>query len=225
MALSMAVLAPTSFSSGLGLAPSMARAQVSMNMNEMEPEEGWNVENLTGMMDEAVVASFDIKTMPGVSGPLGFFDPLDFCGDASEGKVRFYREVELKHGRVAMLAAVGILVSEPFHPLWGGNVDVPAYIAFQETPLQSFWPAVVLAIAVPEVFSVFSFNSPFGGEPWTIRSDYEPGNLGFDPLGLRPEKEADFKEMQTKELNNGRLAMIATAGMIGQELATGSKLF
>ena len=221
----MAAVAPTAFSSGLGLAPSMARAQVSMNANEMEPEEGWNVDNLTGMMEDAVVASFDVKTMPGVSGPLGFFDPLDFCGDASEGKIRFYREVELKHGRVAMLAAFGILVAEPFHPLWGGAVDVPAYIAFQETPLQSFWPAVVLAIAVPEVFSVFSFNSPFGGETWTIRSDYEPGNLGFDPLGLKPEKAADLAEMQTKELNNGRLAMIATAGMIGQELATGSKLF
>jgi hypothetical protein len=31
--------------------------------------------------------------------------------------------------------------------------------------------------------------------------------------------------MQNKELNNGRLAMIAAAGMIVQELATGEKLF
>jgi len=31
--------------------------------------------------------------------------------------------------------------------------------------------------------------------------------------------------MQTKELNNGRLAMIAVAGMIAQEIATGQKLF
>ena len=80
------------------------------------------------------------------------------------------------------------------------------------------------AIAVLEIFSVFSFNSPFGGEPWSIRSDYESGDLGFDPLGLKPESAEEFKEMQTKELNNGRLAMVAIAGMIGQELATGSKL-
>jgi hypothetical protein len=31
--------------------------------------------------------------------------------------------------------------------------------------------------------------------------------------------------MQTKELNNGRVAMIAVAGMVAQELATGAKLF
>merc|ERR1712187_162585 len=96
--------------------------------------------------------------------------------DASEGKIRFYREVELKHGRVAMLASLGFLVGEQFHPLWGGNIDVPSYIAFQETPLQSFWPAVVFTIAIAEVFSVFSFQSPFGGETWTIRTDHEAGD-------------------------------------------------
>ena len=31
--------------------------------------------------------------------------------------------------------------------------------------------------------------------------------------------------MQTKELNNGRLAMIAIAGMVTQEVVTGNKLF
>ena len=50
-------------------------------------------------------------------------------------KVRFYREVELKHGRVGMLAAVGFLVGEQFHPLF--NVDAPSYLAFQQTPLQA----------------------------------------------------------------------------------------
>jgi len=134
-----------------------------------------------------------------------------------------------------MLAALGFLVGENFHPLFGGNIDVPAYLAFQETPLQTFWPAVVFAIAIPEIFSVFSFETPAlfsggpmgakAGTPWTIRADHEPGDLGFDPLGLKPTDPAELKEMQTKELNNGRLAMIAAAGMIAQELATGNKLF
>jgi len=169
--------------------------------------------------------AFDVKTLPGISGPLGFFDPVGFSKDASEGKIRFYREVELKHCRVGMLAALGFPVAEQFHPLFGGDIDVPSYIAFQETPLQTFWPIVVAFIATVEVFSVFTFNSPFGGELWSIRSDHASGDLGFDPLGLKPTDAAAFKDMQTKELNNGRLAMLAAAGMIAQELATGEKLF
>merc|ERR1719326_639824 len=173
------------------------------------------------------------KSLPGVTGPLGFFDPLGFCSadDISEGKIKFYREAELKHGRVGMLASLGFLVGENFHPLFGGDIDVPAYLAFQQTPLQTFWPAVVAAIAIPEIFSVFTFETPAlfaekgkGGMVWSIRSDYESGDLGFDPLGLKPTDPAELKEMQTKELNNGRLAMIAAAGMIVQELATGEKL-
>jgi len=158
---------------------------------------------------------------------------------ASEGKILFYREVELKHGRVAMLATLGILVGEQWHPLFGGNIDAPAAFAFQETPLQSFWPLVVAAIAIPEVFSVFTFNQNSGIDPsgliggtdpwWTMRTDRVPGDLGFDPLGLKPKAEARgpgaFLNMQNRELNNGRLAMIAAAGMIAQELATGQKLF
>jgi len=168
---------------------------------------------------------FDPRSMPGATAPLGFFDPAGFTEGASEGKVRFYREVEIKHGRVAMLASLGFLVGENFHPLWGGDVDVPSYIAFQETPLQPFWPVVVFLIAVPEIFSVFTFESPFGGETWAIRSDHAAGDFGFDPLGLKPQDPAAFAEMQTKEINNGRLAMLAAAGMIAQELATGQKLF
>jgi len=165
------------------------------------------------------------KTLPGITSPLGFFDPLNFCGEQTEGKVRFYREVELKHGRVAMLASLGFLVGEQFHPLFGGNINVPSYVAFQETPLQTFWPAVILVVSIAEVFSVFSFQSPFGQEPWTISLDHEAGDFGWDPLGLKPTSAAELKEMQTKEINNGRMAMIAIAGMVGQELATGSKLF
>jgi len=169
------------------------------------------------------------RSLAGVTAPMDYFDPLGFSADVSEGKLLFYREAELKHGRVCMLASLGILVGEQFHPLFGGNIDVPSYVAFQQTPLETFWPAVVAAIAIPEIFSVFTFNPPDDGgsgfEWWTVRSDREAGDLGFDPLGLKPTNAEEFKEMQTKELNNGRLAMIAAAGMIAQELASGQKLF
>merc|ERR1711990_824885 len=190
--------------------------------------------------EDAAPKKFDgeayAKSLPGVTGPLGFFDPLGFCSadDITEGKIKFYREVELKHGRVGMLAALGFVVGENFHPLFGGDIDVPAYLAFQETPLQTFWQAVVFVIAIPEIFSVFTFETPalFAGPldtkvglPRTIRKDHESGDLGFDPLGLKPTDPKELLELQNKELNNGRLGMIAAAGMIAQELATGNKLF
>merc|ERR1712159_460448 len=165
------------------------------------------------------------SVIAGISAPMGYFDPLGFATTVSGGKLLFYREVELKHGRIAMLAALGLLVGEKFHPLFGGDIDVPSYIAFQQTPLQNFWPAVVAAIAIPEVFSVFQFQDPSKGEVWAMKEDHMPGNLGFDPLGLKPTDPKELRELQTKELNNGRLAMIAVAGMIAQEYATGQKIF
>jgi len=174
---------------------------------------------------EAKDKSFDVKDLAGITEPFGFFDPLGLSEGLSEGRLRFYREVELKHGRLGMLAALGFLVGEQWHPLFGGDIDVPSYLAFQQTPLEKFWGLVVAAISVNEVYSVFTFNSPAGGEPWSIRSDHEPGNLLFDPLKLRPEDPKEWLEMQNKELNNGRLAMLAAAGMIAQELVTGEKLF
>jgi len=143
----------------------------------------------------------------------------------TEGKIKFYREVELKHGRLGMLASVGLIVGENYHPLFGGDIDFPSYLAFQQTPLQQFWPAVVLAIAIPEIFSVLSFEPIPGGELWSIKQEHESGNLGFDPLDLKPTDPDELKEMQTKELTFGRVAMLATATMIVQELATGTKLF
>lgn len=51
--------------------------------------------------------------------------------------------------------------------------------------------------------------------------DREPGNFGFDPLGLYPKDAAKQKEMQVKELKNGRLAMIAIGGMVAGAQVTG----
>merc|ERR1719446_1805241 len=109
--------------------------------------------------------NFDIKQLAGVTDPVGFFDPVGFTTDKSEGKVRFYREVELKHGRLGMLAALGFLAGENFHPLFGGDIDAPAYLAFQQTPLQTFWPLVVAAVGIFETLtSIPAFVPPVNGD-------------------------------------------------------------
>ena len=223
--LSIAAASSTSFAAPSTLAVRSTRT--NLMMQEAAPVE-----------EEVTIPPFNsvkfAESLPGITGPLGFFDPLGFCTSGedkvSEAKIRFYREVELKHARVAMLAAVGFPLAEQFHPLFATD-DAPSFMAFQQTPLQTFWPVVVGVIAIAEVFSVFTFQNPASyvngepAEPWTMRLDHEAGDLGFDPMGLKPTDPKEFAEMQTKELNNGRLAMIAIAGMVVQEGVTGAKLF
>ena len=128
--LSIAAASSTSFAAPSAMAVRSTRTNVMMQ--EAAPVE-----------EVVVIPPFDSKkfaeSLPGITGPLGFFDPLGFCtsGDekVSEAKIRFYREVELKHARVAMLAAVGFPLAEQFHPLFATD-DAPSYLAFQQTPLQ-----------------------------------------------------------------------------------------
>ena len=170
-----------------------------------------------------VQAVTKVNGLIGACAPLGYFDPFGLSKDATPETMKKWREAELKHGRVAMLAALGFVVAESFHPLFGGNIDVPSYVAFQETPLQPAFFPVVLSLAVFEIFSIFSFENPKDGL-WSIKADHIPGDLGFDPLGLKPVAPKELAEMQTKELNNGRLAMIGIAGMVAQELVSGMKI-
>merc|ERR1719201_2638093 len=123
----------------------------------------------------------------GVSAPFGYFDPAGLGKKVTEKRAKYFRECELKHGRVAMLAAFGFPVAEHFHPLFGGNIDVPSYVAYQQTPLQTFWPVVLLYVAIVEIFSVFTFENPFGkGGFWTLKDDRVPGDFGWDPMDMYP---------------------------------------
>ena len=54
------------------------------------------------------------KTMAGVTGPFGFFDPLGLTPDTKE-ELLMFREAELAHSRVAMVVALSFL-EEKFHP-------------------------------------------------------------------------------------------------------------
>lgn len=43
---------------------------------------------------------------------MQIFDPLELSDGADPEEIKRWREAEIKHGRVAMLAAVGVLVAE-----------------------------------------------------------------------------------------------------------------
>jgi len=165
-----------------------------------------------------------IKSMPGILPPIGFFDPwgLSTKDEVFDGTLAFYREAELKHGRTCMLAFLGIVVGEKFHPFTGSaDVDILG-IPFQETPLTTFFLSIVgLFAAITEGTSFSRIDAMVQKEDPSVL----PGDLGFDPLGLKPKQADAYLAMQNKEISNGRLAMLAVAGIIGAEQATNTKIF
>ena len=54
---------------------------------------------------------------------------------------------------------------------------------------------------------------------------FQPCDIGFDPLDLRPKDAEAFAEMETKELQGGRLAMLGAAGIFAHELVNWKENF
>jgi len=160
--------------------------------------------------------------LPGSIAPFEKFDPFNFLDGKTFEQVRTWREAELAHCRVGMLAAAGFLVQEKFHPLFNADGG-PAIEQIPKLPA-IMWPLIAVFIGGCESLRIsVGWSNP--NEPdhvfQKLLPAYVPGDIGFDPLGLKPEDPAAFREMQTKELQNGRLAMIAAAGFLAQEAVTG----
>jgi len=163
----------------------------------------------------------------GALDPVGFFDPLGFAEKADDNTLKRYREAELTHGRVAMLAAVGFLVGEQVEGssfLFDAQITGPAITHLAQVP-PVFWVLLTIAIGSAEQYRatvgwVEPENVPVD-QPGLLRSDYVPGDIGFDPIGLKPDDPEEFRIMQTKELQHGRLSMLAVAGFMAQELTDG----
>lgn len=179
------------------------------------------------------------KTMPGISFPFpNIFDPVNLLERAASSvqpvrELRRWREAEITHGRVSMLAALGFIVGEQLEDFptlynFDGHITGPAIYHFQQVEARGaiFWLPLVFFIGLCESYRVgLGWATPQSGDFNFLNKDYEPGNLGFDPLGLLPTDPAEKKVLQTKELNNGRLAMIAIAGFVAQELVSGEEIF
>jgi len=127
-------------------------------------------------------------------------------------------------GRVAMLATVGFLVGEAVESktvLFNGEITGPAIDQLlQVNPiLYCLLGALIAKAEVNRAEAGWVEPSKVRyDQPGKLRDEYVPGNLGFDPLGLMPADEEEFFTMQTKELQNGRLAMLAASGFMAQEL-------
>merc|ERR1712187_483389 len=159
--------------------------------------------------------------LPGVLPPLNWFDPAGFTTDIDKDRLLFLREAEIKHGRICMSSTLGFLVAEKFHPLYGGDIDVPSVFAGKDARLLPFWAALFVLTGGVESQSFDRASYGTGGE---LADGVEPGDVGYDPLGLLPSDPEELEEIQNKEILNGRFAMISLTGMIVEELVTGEKL-
>merc|ERR1719330_2064131 len=69
----------------------------------------------------------------GVQAPVGFWDPLELSKDGNEDVFKRRRSVEIKHGRVSMLAAMGYMTPE-ITGKWPGYLSPSAGLKFQDIP-------------------------------------------------------------------------------------------
>merc|ERR1719201_1957200 len=143
------------------------------------------------------------------------WDPLGLGAD--EASLYRRRVVEIKHGRVCMVAFLGMTVGPndlvvPSHQLLSPSLglhfdDIPGGVAAISAVPLAGWLQIIALIGIHELT--------------VAKQDYtkEPGEINTF-LGFKPEDQATFKEKQFKELKNGRLAMIAVLGeMMAQQVS------
>jgi len=146
--------------------------------------------------------------LPGDNG----FDPVGFSNTFD---VRYLREAELKHGRIAMLATLGFITAD-FLKLPGDIHQVSSAAAHDVFVKNGVFFHLFTFIAMAELVSGKAISEMLEG------SGRAPGEFGFDPLKLSAGKSDKVKDdLAVKELANGRLAMLAFSGIVTQAVLTG----
>lgn len=150
----------------------------------------------------------------GAQAPLGFFDPLGMVGDGTQARFDRLRLVEVKHGRVAMMAVVGYLttyagVRSP------GMENVPAgFDAIKKVNWDTFdVKANMIGTAVFIGMLEFVFMKDQYGLS-EFPGDFRNGSLDF---GWDKFDEATKVKKRSIELNNGRAAQMGILGLMVHE--------
>lgn len=148
------------------------------------------------------------------------FDPLGFAERASPADMVKYREAELKHGRVAMLASAG-WIANGLHLAWPGTIDyttpfsdlaaLPPFEAWEKVPLGGKLQILAWAFCV-ELYSEMQKPHYLKGGDF-VTYDWAKQAEGKSP--------AELLRKQNAELKNGRLAMLAFSGQVTQAVLTG----
>ena len=135
------------------------------------------------------------------------------------------REAELKHVRLAMLAVIGWPLAELFDKPIADAAGLPTLLTKSgESPSVLnggldridvvYWIACVLLAGIVELENATQKETK--GKAYVI------GDCGLS--GFLPSDAKSINELQTKELKNGRLAMMAILGFAVQEALYGKPI-
>ena len=142
------------------------------------------------------------------------WDPLNFVAGKDQATFDKYRALEIKHGRIAMLAFVGYATTWNTDYRFPGCADFPGghKAVLEIPPVDLLVP--ILAICGALEFAVFkqkagSFPGDMGG--------------GIVPVGFGPKFTEGFDEtkIRTNELLNGRAAMMGWLTLLVHEQLDG----
>merc|ERR1712211_184648 len=115
----------------------------------------------------------------GVQPPVGFWDPLEFTKDGNEELFKRRYSVEIKHGRVSMLAAMGYMTPE-ITGKWPGYLSPSAGLKFEDIPNGLAAISKVPSAGWTQIVLYFGFCEFSGGF-----DDYKsgtPGDYGWKVL-------------------------------------------
>ena len=149
----------------------------------------------------------------GAMAPLGYYDPLGFTAGDNQEYLDHLREVEIRHGRVSMLAIVGWLVTAAGVRLPGMEAMPFGFKAITE--IQNL-PAEVRGTLPLTLGTVWAIT--FCMQDLTGKSEF-PGDYrnGFVDFGW--DKQSDDWKIKKRrvELNNGRAAQMGILGIMVHE--------
>ncbi|CAK9037608.1 unnamed protein product [Durusdinium trenchii] len=162
-------------------------------------------------------AQFDASKELGACPPLGYWDPFGMMAFQDEEKFRRNRELELKHGRICMVATIGMIVPDLFGR-FGGDLSPSLGLKFSDIPCTI---EAIYKVPVAGWLQVFALAGAIEAKNLAF-----PTNYGYPPFWGQIDK-LEPEEKQKKllaEINNGRLAMVAMAAIVAQNGATGQSL-
>jgi len=158
---------------------------------------------------KSVSTGFEASEQLGALPPLGFWDPLGFSKDNDEEKFNNYRAIELKHGRIAQLAVLGVIVQYYFQlpDAFDGVHPIAAFQSFFAERPAGVWQILIAASMIEVGIGKQSADKPVG-------------DIGFGE-SFKPADAEEYEQLQLKELNNGRLAMVGFTLQQIQEATSG----